>query len=503
MSDSDYFTIKGKEKKRLLGLINVANGISLKRTTKPGLKPHKVGVRDRHKKYQWEAFDTEEQMILHAQTTHASFQTGAARAGKVLMSAIREPFLAFIKQTNKGRQVRSYERLFDRFKAAKIDDLKSETLVRDVLSMLDNMGTQNITPGTNRRRRNLNAGGVNAIRRLLSRIGRWCVKNKSIGLSDNPFSEIEKRKTQKVMPDIYTVPELRVLVRDECMKYEIGRAVAILIYTGMRLCECRWLKWTDFDWAARLMRVTLVSQEDITRAVKLGIDPDPQVDDERMKSVKDEEERWIPMEQELFDLFRPVAGTEGYVFSDDFVKMLHGEIDNGMSALCEAWGIRLHARKLHNIRHNYTCMLTEAGGVSRSEMKERLGHSEASNTIDTYLKASRIVRPDVKGKGWNGEIWLRRGDPKAEKPKTGSSVGVTLGGKLSQPAASKFPVVGVGAFGVTFSESVTYNYNATEFQASYGTLKNPAWGFENPPVAGSNPAKATNVSDDLVVVLDD
>lgn len=498
MSMSDYEKFPAKDRARIMKRINVANGVVPLRA-KEGYrgKPFMVRVWDkRARKYDDEAFDTEEAMILHAEITHRSFQTGSAAAGSVLLTAIRPRFMASARQECGGKHLFRYDLMFDRMKEYGIEDLKSSTIVADTIEMLEDLalGAEPVFKDgkrIKRRQRPWKNGTWNSNLSMLKTIGHWCtVRANRILLQDNPFEPVPERKVNKALPDLYTIEELKKLVADGCLNTEIGRFLALSIYTGMRLNETRWLSWSAIDWHAGVIKVTIASGADHVYAKALGIDVASHSRDGRKKAIKASEERVIFLERELAALLKPVAGVTGYVFSDRFLALKSEQIMWRANQVFRKLKIRKRARAVHVLRHAYASML-DGAGLARGELKRRLGHSPKCNTTEDYLRSAHVIAKDVAG--WGREIRLR----------TGCNQGATATVRLSHYAVvtQVQPMEHKQGSNTGYDQSYDNKRVATTQAASDYNSCMLRFPIQLTGVRFSPPAHA--VSNDFVVVLED
>lgn len=493
---NNYEAFPAKDKARILKRINVARGvIPLRAVAGYDGKPFLVRVWDaRKRKYDAEAFDTEEAMILHAIKTHRDFATGSAAAGAVLLTAIRPLFMAAARQECGGKHLYRYDIMFDRCEEYGINDLKSETLVTATIEMFEDLAKGHDAEFKDgkrikRKARPWKNGTWNSNLSMLKTIGHWCtVRENRILLQDNPFSPVPERKVMKALPDLYTIAELQALVADDCLDTEVGRFLALSIYTGMRLNETRWLAWPAFNWHAGVVKVTAASPDDHAYAKKLGIDVSEHSRDGRKKAIKASEERDIHLEKELVALLKPVAGSTGYVFSDRFLALDSEQIMWRANQVFKRLGIRKRSRAVHVLRHAYASML-DGAGLPRSELKRRLGHSPKCNTTEDYLRSAHRIAKDVAE--WGREIRLR-------------SNGVATTGVILAPTKAKAGYMEKPAdFTVTYGKSVPYDGSYGQPAAACGSLEKPVCMVPIQLTGVRFTSPAYSVSDQFVVVLDD
>ncbi len=503
MSINNYTPIDSAKKAQVLKRLKISDVRILQ--LKPGKigKPFFLQVRDPNtKQYDNSAFDSMEALEVHAKTTWLSFQNGEAVAGRVLLEAIRPRFMAAKRQECDGNMLESYVRIFDRLKEAGISDLKSTSLTADCLRMLEKLAAgrpSRVVDGKRiKKQRAWKAGTWNSSVSLLQTIGSWCTKKSSrIGMRDNPFDDFPLRKVAKADPAIYTVEEMRLLAQPKVMETEIGRMLVLLLLTGMRVNEVRWLRWSAFDWRLGVVNIKLPDAIDVAHMEKLGVEQNDTVRDERRKSIKTDEERHVPLQWDLIQLLRPWAGVgEGYVFSDRFMSMKSEQyMWRAKRMVFKALGIRVRARALHVMRHTYACVL-EGAGLPRAALKRQLGHSHKCNTTEGYLRSAHVIAKDVAE--WRREFRLLPRDGQG-----GCNVGVTNPTGQGPNMAGQFKVVTVEKILLSVGQELTYEQNYATGTTGHGMPTIAKQGVPIQLIGVRFSSLAPVVSNEFIVVLDD
>ena len=196
-------------------------------------------------------------------------------------------------------------------------------------------------------------------------------------------------ETRRVTLPAYRTPDIRppdpvVLARiwAQLPMRAWGRAVRLLIATGMRRGEVCALKWEDVDLGAKVLTVR-------SSVVESGHDL-------IVKSPKGKRSRTITLSTAAFNvLIASVDGTGGYVFSlgaGDGLPMR----PSWLSSQWERWRWRHGAQgvRLHDLRHWYATSALEAGAPLAS-VAAQLGHAQTSTTLNIYASRTDAGRRQV------------------------------------------------------------------------------------------------------------
>lgn len=503
MSINNYTPIDADKKAAILKRLKISDVRILQLKKGKVGKPFFLQVRDPETKiYDNSAFDDMDALEHHAKVTWLTFQTGEARAGRVLLETIRPRFMASKRQECDGTMLEAYNRIFDRLKEAGISDLKSPGLTADCLRMLEKLAAgrpSRIVDGKRiKKQRAWKAGTWNSAVSLLQTIGCWCTKKSSrIGMRDNPFDDFPLRTVQMATPSVYTVEEMRLLAQPKVMETEIGRMLVLLLLTGMRVNEVRWLRWSAFDWRLGVVNIKLPDAIDVAQMAKLRVEQNDTIRDERRKSIKTDEERHVPLQWDLIQLLKPWAGVgEGYVFSDRFMAMKSEQyMWRAKRMVFKELKIAQRPRALHVLRHTYACVL-EGAGLPRAALKRQLGHSPKCNTTEGYLRAAHVIAKDVAE--WRREFRLLPRDGQA-----GCNVGVTNPTGQGPNVTGQASIAEVSKISVTAGKDLTYEQDYGTGTTGHGM---PAIATQRVPIHLTwvrFPSPAPIATPDFIVVLDE
>jgi integrase len=200
------------------------------------------------------------------------------------------------------------------------------------------------------------------------------------GLLENPVKALDKSRKPRAVrgaPAYFTDDELRRLWTALEKRPIHLVAFKLLATTGMRFGELAGLKWSD----VRLLEGEL----DVRRQFTAG---------EEVDRPKDSEPRvvhLVPAARTLLDEWWIATGDEGLVFENEdgghlddsrARKVLYAALTRGgIARVGESGG----KRNIHSLRHVFARSCLEAG-APLDWLKDELGHSSITLTVDTYGK---------------------------------------------------------------------------------------------------------------------
>ena len=133
------------------------------------------------------------------------------------------------------------------------------------------------------------------------------------------------------------------------------------LYTGLRICELTALAWDDVNLTEKVLTVK--------NSFSNGI----------LGSTKSNKIRYIPLTDELTELFKGFQKDKGFIFTNDQGGNLQPEAcRRNLHHICEQANLRQIG--WHTLRHTFASRLAEKG-VSIMAIKELLGHSEIRTTM--------------------------------------------------------------------------------------------------------------------------
>lgn len=155
-------------------------------------------------------------------------------------------------------------------------------------------------------------------------------------------------------------------------------AIALSLYTGLRLGEICALKWTDIDAENRLVTVNRTVQRlklDGHRSKTILLETDPK---------SEYSKREIPLSNTVFALLTQFSGKKEYIFGGG-KPMDPRTMQNHFKRLLQSAG--LPDRNFHILRHTFATNCIE-GGTDVKSLSEILGHSDVQITLNRYVHPS-------------------------------------------------------------------------------------------------------------------
>lgn len=212
-----------------------------------------------------------------------------------------------------------------------------------------------------------------------------------IGLIDsNPFDRVIKPKkpAKKKEDNFYTKDELETFLngaRDAgMMKYTLFR---LLAFSGMRIGELIALEWSDVDFFRKTVSISKTLTLDKNGKFTVGSPKTASsnrtimLDDETMNTLQkwraEQSRRIVYLGKPKNDLIFP--SEYGEHFSSTTVM-------NWNKKIAEKQGLRKIG--LHGFRHTHASLCFEAG-LTMQDVKDRLGHSNISTTMDIYTHVTK------------------------------------------------------------------------------------------------------------------
>lgn len=228
---------------------------------------------------------------------------------------------------------------------------------------------------------------------LSSKVLDYAVNNDLI--VKNPMKRVIKPKMQKdkrEFTNFYSKEELNKYL-DACKQKKNPRVYLffrLLAYTGMRKGEALALKWSDIDFENETIRInktlslgthnSLVIGTPKTKASNRTI----QVDEQTIYYLQEWRKR---QRKELFKVGFNALTDDQLLFS------------NGNNELIRPWLVQYWNKTIakdaglkhitvHGFRHTHASLLFEAG-TPMQDVKERLGHSDITTTMNVYTHVTK------------------------------------------------------------------------------------------------------------------
>ncbi len=196
----------------------------------------------------------------------------------------------------------------------------------------------------------------------------------------NPTAGILKRmhltRRKQAPDDVFNQDEIDLFLK-ACAEREREHypLFLLLCHTGVRLGEAIGLQWGDVDWNGRFLAIRRS-----VRRTKVG-------------ETKTGRERRVDMTAGLFEVLadlhkrRKVEGLKAgtglfpYVFNRNGELWSQNSVRNIFKRILVKAGLR--EIRVHDLRHSYASRLLSAG-ISPVYVKEQLGHTSISMTVDIY-----------------------------------------------------------------------------------------------------------------------
>jgi len=190
-----------------------------------------------------------------------------------------------------------------------------------------------------------------------------------------PLPRIKLLKAQPPRTD-YLTPEDCKLLLDHA-DGQLRTMLILALRSGMRQGEIRGLQWTSIDWQNRIITVRH-SWDDTSHS--LG-------------SPKNNRERHIPLDQELFKLLGSIKQKTGFVFLSPYRKpYTRNRFIDDLAKICKKAGIRKIG--WHALRHTFATQLVMRG-APLTAVKELLGHSSITTTMRYAHTAPSTLRAAI------------------------------------------------------------------------------------------------------------
>lgn len=205
-------------------------------------------------------------------------------------------------------------------------------------------------------------------------------------LRTNPIADLDPFKDADAPREVFTLAELRRVAALNRRTDPLWLWVMLLLYTGLRRAESFALRWEDFDWEGRLVRV---------------------------RKGKGNKARVVPMQDELHDLLAPLGGPEAKTPRVGQFNAALAKTDKGAWA---AFRRLLGLAKVdpergtdpttdmplrlspHSARHTYAA-LQLATGTDAMLLRMSMGHSEDEMT-EHYARQVASFKRQVEQEGW-------------------------------------------------------------------------------------------------------
>ena len=210
----------------------------------------------------------------------------------------------------------------------------------------------------------------------------------------NPMQKVRIPKIErdnKKFTDYYSKEELKAFLKDaKENNFKYFMFFRLLAYSGMRRGECLALTWADIDFKNNTINIdkSLSSGENNRLIITPGKTANSvrvlDMDSETMNYLKE----WRTEQQkEMFKLGLNFLDDSNLVFAN--TKGEHTALSKPRRwniAICDKYELR--RIKVHGFRHTHASLLFDAG-VSMKDVKNRLGHSDITTTMNIYTHVTK------------------------------------------------------------------------------------------------------------------
>ena len=213
-------------------------------------------------------------------------------------------------------------------------------------------------------------------------------------IKKNPMKKVIPPKVERdtsKFTDFYSKDELITFLND-AKEYNFRYFIffRLLAYSGMRKGECLALKWSDIDFKNNTI--------DINKSLKAGENNRLYVGKPKTKDsfrclnmdakTMDYLKQWRTKQQkQMFKLGMNFLSNNSLIFANSKgTYTVLSKPQRWNNAICKEYGLR-HI-KVHGFRHTHASLLFDAG-VSMKDVKERLGHSDITTTMNIYTHVTK------------------------------------------------------------------------------------------------------------------
>lgn len=204
-------------------------------------------------------------------------------------------------------------------------------------------------------------------------------------LDADPTAYLSSPPATKAAEKLALTAEQRATIETTCTTHPNGAFLAVLYYLGLRVGEASALKWGDFDWAARTVR--------IERKLDYNASGYPLSEPKTEKS-----KRLLPMPDALVTILQPLRQLPDVLLftQPNGATYTKFTLYAMWRDLMDAAGLTENGEPTitpHALRHNYITMCYEHGIDAYTAMR-LAGHSSINTTLNiyTHLSAEQLER---------------------------------------------------------------------------------------------------------------
>ena len=202
-------------------------------------------------------------------------------------------------------------------------------------------------------------------------------------IQKNPCDKVPNLRVEKQEMKFWTPDEVKTFLNAIQENEQVHRVFFTTAYlTGARCGELLALQWKDIDFRNRTIRInkTLhnVRQESFIDTPKTRTSNRTIAINQQLKNVL---LQWKESQTELFDSMMLKQNGTSFLFQFKDTTPTRNQFTKKIATICKR--CKLTPIRLHDFRHSHVALLIELG-EDMTIIKERLGHSTITTTIDTY-----------------------------------------------------------------------------------------------------------------------
>lgn len=210
-------------------------------------------------------------------------------------------------------------------------------------------------------------------------------------VSANPMKSISCPKSPKKNVDAFTWEQAHILQEalSACSALDFRCILQLLLYSGIRRGECVGLRWLDIDFKESTIHI----QQNVTRVAGVGIviGPPKTVNSIRTIPIPESTQHLLKLlYQEEKSKYPNIDLRETYIFhrkTDLFKPIDPSSLTKKVKKFMVSHG--LPSFSPHDLRHSCASLMLDCN-VNIKRVQDLLGHSNASTTLNSYVRQSSI-----------------------------------------------------------------------------------------------------------------
>lgn len=286
------------------------------------------------------------------------------------------------QENNYNRHIKEYFSKVDNVNKLTYDDIYT---FREHLRLKETQNTN----------KPLSANTINKILILLKKILDIGVRKGY--LASNPVEHLKKLPVEKAKIQFWTIKEFqKFLGLFKAEEYNLKLLFTVLFFTGLRLGEALALTWEDIDFTTNTIYITksMYTNKGIsylnstktkagTRRIVIN------------RKLSEELQNWQKVQFDLLSEFTDDT-TILQVFQNSPVMITKNSIEKHYKKILKR-DDSIQKIRIHDFRHSHASLLINQG-EDYLVVKERLGHSSITTTIDTYSHLYPSKQKDIADK---------------------------------------------------------------------------------------------------------